>query len=267
MRDSTQSNTMKEWSRLLDGCEQAGREQSFKLSHQCILLERTLVGIPSRSLSTTDAAHICQEMSMPEDLYNRFLKERDGANQVLFGFEGLGDSAIYKVYLEYWDGLVSDLKSGQRDHSPRLLHLGFKWEIGDPERARVTRYLCHPLLSIKGIYDRLHELFSGRSTDLSYATARKVLARASGRIKGDSFVYLEVEEEGNVRRSFDLNFYKAGMQISDIREEIESASDGFGIEARPIAEHLSAIANRPFGHLAGGADGKGEDFLTVYYEV
>ena len=133
------SGFMQDWLKLFDGYELAGREQYFKLSYQSILLERTLVGIPSKNLSTADLAHICRKLSMPEDLYAQFLKERDGANQILFGFEENPTGIVYKTYLEYWDRLVTEIRSRPEVVSPKLLHLGFKWDPSAPDGSTVAR--------------------------------------------------------------------------------------------------------------------------------
>ncbi len=261
------SGFMQDWLKLFDGYELAGREQSFKLSYQSILLERTLVGIPSKNLSTADLAHICRKLSMPEDLYAQFLKERDGANQILFGFEENPTGIVYKTYLEYWDRLVTEIRSRPEVVSPKLLHLGFKWDPSAPDGSTVARYVCHPLLPVMGIFDRLHKLYQGAMDTPSCTIARDLLFQANKKIRNDSFIYLEVEEGGNPRRSFDLNFYKADLSVADIGSLVLKAVDLYSLPESSVSAHLESIGDRPFGHLAGGSDRKEQDFLTFYYEV
>jgi hypothetical protein len=80
-------------------------------------------------------------------------------------------------------------------------------------------------------------------------------------------VYVEAAEEGNPRRSFDLNFYKAGLRVGDLRAPLSRLCDRYSIEDARLASLLEQSGTRPFGHLSGGVGREAEDFLTVYYEI
>ena len=101
----------------------------------------------------------------------------------------------------------------------------------------------------------------------SAKAARDILALAAARVGRDSFVYVEAEEEGNPRRSFDLNFYKAGLRVADLRVPLSRLCEKYSIPSARLESLLGESAARPFGHLSGGLGREGEDFLTVYYEI
>jgi hypothetical protein len=130
----------------------------------------------------------------------------------------------------------------------------------------VAEYTCHPLLSIDAIARRLQALYEGDSP--SGAAAREITALAAARIRSnDSFVYVEAAEKGNPRRSFDLNFYKAGLRVADLRPALSRLRARYAIDKSKFESLLDECAAQPFGHLSGGRGREGEDFLTVYYEI
>ncbi|MEX0642051.1 MAG: hypothetical protein WD468_05090 [Pirellulales bacterium] len=80
------------------------------------------------------------------------------------------------------------------------------------------------------------------------------------------FIYLEVEEEGTLRRSFDLNIYAAGLRVAQVADVLEQAALEYGLSAVELERLLALIGGLRLGHIAGGTDRRGDDFLTIYYE-
>jgi hypothetical protein len=204
---------------------------------------------------------------MPQAQLAQFAARLPEANTVGFGFEGGERGGAYKVYLEFWDRLRARVQRDPGDVSPALLFLGFKWAASDGSRCALATYTCHPLLSVQGIERRLVRLYEGRGDAPSLDAARAILALAAQRVPGDSFVYVEATEEGNPRKSFDLNFYKAGLRVADLSPVLAPLCERYSI-ARAAMRRIEAQAGgRPLGHLSGGLDRDGDDFLTVYYEL
>jgi len=119
---------------------------------------------------------------------------------------------------------------------------------------------------VEAIARRLAALYPPDSPSL--AAAQEILQLAAARLgANDSFVYVEAAEEGNPRRSFDLNFYKAGLRVADLRVPLSRLCEKYSIPSARLESLLGESAARPFGHLSGGLGREGEDFLTVYYEI
>lgn len=79
-------------------------------------------------------------------------------------------------------------------------------------------------------------------------------------------MYMEVSEEDNPRLSFDLRFYEANLQLSEIGNFLFRMSQHYAIpdgQFKPLYEEIKAGR---FGHLSGGIDRNGRDFMTAYYE-
>lgn len=244
-----------------------GFERSFKLSAGAAQGERLILGVRSRLAEPAALAGICRAIGMPEARIAEFEAALPEANTVGFGFEGDARGGVYKVYLEYWERLWQRLQRDPRDVSPALLFLGFKWQPGGGT-ATVARYTCQPLLTPGGIRQRLEALYGGRVDSPSLEAARAILELAGRRLRpGDSFVYVEAEEEGNPRKSFDLNLYKAHLPVDALRPALAALGERYAIPAATLAQTQAPAAGRPFGHLSGGLGREGRDFLTVYYEL
>ncbi len=244
-----------------------GFERSFKLSAGSAQGERLILGVRSRLADPASLAGVCRGIGMPEAQLARFLEALPEANTVGFGFEGDARGGVYKVYLEFWEQLWGRLQRDPRDLSPAPLFLGFKWQPGG-SASTVARYTCHPLLSLGGIRQRLEALYEGRTDSPSLEATHAILDLAGRRLaRGDSFVYVEAEEEGNPRKSFDLNLYKARLPVDALQPALDALGGRYAIPAVLLAQSLAPAAGTPFGHLSGGLGREGRDFLTVYYEL
>jgi hypothetical protein len=89
----------------------------------------------------------------------------------------------------------------------------------------------------------------------------------SGRANTEDLQYLEVQEDGNERKSFDLNFYDAGLLVKDLQPQLARMRDRFGIRPGQFQALYDQIKSQPAGHLAGGLHRNGKDFFNVYYGV
>jgi hypothetical protein len=78
---------------------------------------------------------------------------------------------------------------------------------------------------------------------------------------------VEAAEEGNPRRSFDLNFYKARLRLDHLMPALRALCGRYGAGREAIERIAAQAGKRPFGHLSGGLGRDGQDFLTVYYEL
>jgi hypothetical protein len=244
-----------------------GFEKSFKLSAGGVRSDRLILGVKPSFASPLALTEVCRRLGMPEAQLAKFAERLAEANTVGFGFEGGVGGGAYKVYLEFWDRLRARVQRDPRDVSPALLFLGFKWAVADNARCALATYTCHPLLSVQGIERRLAQLYEGRSVTPSLDAARAILALAARRMPGDSFVYVEATEEGNPRKSFDLNFYKARLTVADLSPALAPLCERYCIAREAMRRIEAQAGGRPFGHLSGGLDRDGDDFLTVYYEL
>ena len=244
-----------------------GREDSFKLSRAGLLTQRFLLGIPLQQIPPARVMHLCTTLGMPQGSQASVLDHLGKANLIFFGLEDDGERGVYKVYLEFWDSVRRQvLHTGCTD--PLLLNLGFKWRAGgNGSDVRVARYTCFPLLSVYDILVRLQQVLAGGHSPVINAAASGIIQRAAAANPSASFLYVEVSEEGNPRRSFDVNLYKANLSVHDIHPFLSEAARHFCIPPDTLEPWLQQIAARPLGHISGGRDKDGRDFMTTYYET
>jgi hypothetical protein len=69
------------------------------------------------------------------------------------------------------------------------------------------------------------------------------------------------------RRSFDLNFYDAGLLIEALRPQLARMRQQFAIRPDQFRALYDQIESQPAGHLAGGILRNGKVFFNVYYGV
>ena len=241
-----------------------GFEKSLKMSAGSIFTDRMILGVRSKLTDAQSLLRVCRQIGMPPAHLALFEESLPEANTVGFGFEAGPKGGIFKVYLEFWEQLRLRVRSGTR---PELLFLGFKWDIHDNALSAIARYICYPLLSIKGIMQRLDTLYAGRGDSPSLQATREIVRLASRRIGDDSFVYVEATEEGNPRKSFDVNFYKAGLRVTELQPMLSALWQRYAIPGEPLQDIAAQAGVCPFGHLSGGLGRDGRDFLTVYYEL
>lgn len=250
---------------LLGPFEKEGIERSVRISPGDIRWDRFLIGIEKRNLEPDNLESIAGSLNMPEAFRADLRDGLADANQVLFGFEAGPSSDVFKIYLEYWDRIVHRVRSNPSDRSPALLHLGFKWGAQGASRQVVTEYRCFPMLSQREVCERAATIYAADRQE-ARNLALRILERAYANTGDPAFIYMEVSEKNQNRKSFDINLYKSGLAMGDIAALFRAALNHYGVGGDEAVTRFEGVASRPFGHLAGGIDREGKDFLTFYYE-
>jgi len=245
-----------------------GLERSFKMSAGSLMTNRFILmlkkddvaGDPEGAFSA-----VFRELGMPEGFLRDCREQLGRAEFVHFGFEERHDGCTYKVYLEFKPAAPTDPGTDGGGREPYLVFLGFKWDPDAPQSCAVSRYLCYPGLSLPEIQGKLGVLFKGNPGCTSFETARAVLGEIAGDLSGAPLTYVEVSEENNPRRSFDLNFYGSPLGVGHLRRALQEGARRYGLPGEHFQRFSDSINGKRFGHLSGGGDRAGRDFLTVYY--
>lgn len=244
-------------------------EHSFKMHPETLLANRFLLGIAKHSLG--ENAHekitaICTDMGMPSDLLASFRDRLSDANYVHFGFENNGGSSILKAYLEFYDEIESNLKDGGTPKQGTwVLYRGYKWDPEDRARCFETVYDWHPWLSVGDMAERIARILGTSRDSKTLEITRAILRLASRRVADQEMLYLEVTEKGNPRKSFDVNLYRAGMQLSELYPYLYELCRCYSIRLDPFHELYHSAKKQIFGHLSGGTDRNNREFLTIYH--
>lgn len=251
---------------LLQGQRLEGFEKSFKMTDRTLLSNRYLMGIHKADMTPARLFDICERIAMPANHLAAFKENLPGANTVHFGFEGNAGGGVYKVYLEFAGQLYRAPAAGPGDIAPVLLHLAYKWDALDRDKCTVARYVCHPRLPLAAILVRLANIYSSHADRASFEAALGIIELAAART-GEPLMYLEVSEQNNPRSSFDINLHDAGLGLKDIEHWLTAMRMHYSIPFDRFERMLAPIGAEKLGHLSGGINREGRDFLTVYYEV
>lgn len=242
-----------------------GYERSFRIGRGSILANRFLLSVAKGALGARPNAtvlDVCRRLGLPESALTSVAQALPAAWFVHFGFEEGRTGCLYKVYLE--TGLPAGQPPGP---DPVLLHRALKWDPADASRRVLTRYLWYPGLAIPDLLGRLARVYEDPEADVGFEATRTVVLLAAQRAGPQGVRYLEVVEEGNPRRSFDVNLYPAGLTVGDVSAQLSRVAEGFAIPGGLAGPLFGALRDRVVGHLAGGIHRGGEEFFTVYHGV
>ena len=249
---------------------EVGYERSFKVSEKTLLGNRFLLGFSKKSVEQNPSERIlgiCERIDMPETFLEDFSAKLSEANYVHFGFEENERTCIYKAYLEFYDKIEEEIKNRPSQSAQFLLHLGYKWDVSDNTRRALTTYTWYRSLSVEDILLRLANILDPQKYRKPIEIAKGILNTASSRIPPHDILYLEVSEENNPRRSFDINTYRAALELRELHPLLSKMCQHYSISSETFHALYDQVKTKIFGHLSGGIDREGKDFLTVYYGV
>lgn len=240
-------------------------ERSARFSAEGLHANRFLLTLNTLAIPGNPAGRIamaCDRLGMPMTMRETALTRIGGTRCVHFGFEGASDSIVCKLYLER-EVPAPVAEAARKANHPVELYVAFKWDLLR-DAAVTTRYLWFPGLSAEEIQARLAHVYRDGHT-ASLDLAMSLLRQAAERTEVRDLHYMEVEEDQNGRRSFDLNIYNANLYVRDIAPALRVMRARFAIRPSVFQALYDEIRNMRFGHIAGGIHRNGEDFFNIYY--
>ncbi len=247
-----------------------GFERSFKVMNAVLLNNRFLLGVSKKWIEQRADERLtetCSLMGMPKTLLDIFKHYLPQGNYVHFGFEQNEKTAVYKVYLEFFETIRKEINKSNHRPGPTLLHLGLKWDVSDPARQSLTRYTWYPWLSSPEILQRVSHILEPERGDAARQAAEQLISLALARMSYRDILYLEVTEDGNPRLSVDINVYRANLQLAEIYPLLSMLCRRHSIPFETFHSLYEGIKTKRLGHLAAGGDREGKSFFTVYYGV
>ncbi len=247
---------------------QVGFERSFKVFQNTLLADRFLAGFKRKSIKQEpheSILNICRQIDMPEDFLDTFHKYLPESNIVLFGFEGNKRNCLYKAYLEFGHKITEVIKENPDKPEPFLIHRGFKWDASDNSQKATARYTCFPAYTVQDMLERLSNVFYSHRHKSPFEIAEGIINLAANRVGPYEFLYFEANETDNPRISFDINMYRANLRMKELYPFLLDIVRHYSIPDEQFHILYEAVSFLIFGHLTGGIDREGRDFLTVYF--
>ena len=243
-------------------------ERSFRLTEGELQANRFLLTINRADIGEGQLERVLaigRQVGMPSSVEPQIAENFAAARCVHFGFEASGAGTICKLYLER-EFSSEDIARARAQAEPFPLHLAFKWSLTEPSHV-VSRYLWHPALPLEGVESRLAKIYQESGQSVSFDIAKAVLRLAASKIPAERLLYLEVLEDENGRRSFDLNLYEAHLQVKDLQHLFSRMRAHYGIRPGQFQALFDQIKGKALGHIAGGVHRNGRDFFNIYYGV
>lgn len=255
--------------RLVKGLNvQVGFERSFKVFRNTLLPDRFLMGFRRKELGREPREtirNVCRQIGMPGDFLGTFLAYLSEANIILFGFEGNEKSCLYKAYLEFGHRITEAVAKNPHRPEPVLIHMGFKWDVSDNSQRSTTRYTAFPALSLQDMLERMTGLFYSHGRRNPFGIVEGIINLGASKVGPDKFLYFEADEENNPRTSFDINMYRAHLRMKELYPFLLDMARHYSIPDGRFDDLYGSIGSDIFGHLTGGVDREGREFLTVYF--
>ncbi len=232
-------------------------ERSIKLGPGVLLGDRVLVSFPKAALGEAALPRLLAfgaEMGLPDLLATAIAADFAKAVVIHVGVES---KRVCKIYLEF----PQLMPKGEAS----LVFRAAKWDVAQPMSAGLSSYCSTPCLTVSAIAERIVVLCQGFPQQVPADFVLDILARAVLQRPSSPPSFLEVEDEGTPRRSFDLNVYDSELSIADIAPGFAKLSKHFGLDPEQTW-HLDALPKRAtLGHLSAGLARDGREFLTLYY--
>lgn len=239
-------------------------ERSFRMRPGELLPNRFLLSVACPNDGRASAqvfTCLFEELRLPTLFMAAACRHIPAARCIHIGFEGDGSTPLIKVYLEIGG---PDKIDASDPRAAVLEHIAYKWDPGNEERRAVGRYWWYPHLTASELKHRVAAMHKGTDPE-AQDIVHTVVDMAAKRMPEQDIHYLEIEEEGNSRRSYSINFYDACLQVRDLYPMLSRMRRLFNVPAGQFQMLYDQIKKRRFGHLAGGLHRNGKGFFNVYY--
>lgn len=244
-----------------------GYERSIKLAPGSFNDDRYITSVHRNDLGADPRGVIStvgQAAAIPEKQWQTLMGLLPSTDVVHFGHEG-GEEPVRKIYLEFVSNLREAARANNRD--PQLLYLALKWRPGEEQRAVFNRYTLVPdHQSPPLMIEALRKGYEGRPDAPSLQAGIETI-RLAARKSAMGIMFIEVEEEGTPRFSYDLTIYTARMMGRELEGILKPVFEAYRTPREKAEKMLAEISNSLIGHVSVGIGRDGRDFVTVYHGV
>lgn len=242
-------------------------ERSIKISPSRFSTKRFLLSGCKRDFGASPERHIarmCGQLGMPAPLLSTLGFHLPCTRNVHIGVDQEPQSCIYKVYLEFSEGIDLTL-AAESGTDPVLLYLAYKWDSATNESGTVTRYVWYPTTGVEQIMSMITEITQFTQDSATHQITRELVELAATTMPAQEIQLLDVREDTTGRRSFDLNFYDAGLRVRDIHRLLLTICRVQEIRPGRFQAWYDRIKGLRAGHLSCGSAATGELFFSLYY--
>lgn len=251
--------------------ENFGVEHSFKMVTNALYSNRFLLCFHRRALGENPLQrlfNVSSALNMPQAFVEDMHKHLPAAEIFHLGFEQQEDKSICKLYLDFLEPIKRALRHRHTHTEPVLIHLAYKWNANNPKQCTKAFYRCNkPLIRAEEISQQLTAMYSDCQERFIHVLAQQFVTLCAAKMAGKPMFFMEVEEPGNPRYSYDINVYDGRVKLEDAETLIAQIADYLTIPSDYWKQQIAANHGRKLGHLSGGIDRRDREFFTMYFGI
>lgn len=243
-----------------------GFERSVKIRPRELLDERFLLTVHKNSFApdpVKGVMKIYRKLNAPDVFESLIRQYMPSSNIIHIGFENSAESAIYKLYLEF----SPETRNLRPPEDRNLVYLSLKWDVAIPSRRAVARYSALPPMAASELIAKLPEKYDFKEKSSFFRLVGGLLEQVAPSAENRALFVLDVVEDENPRRSFDVNLYDANLRVADIAAPLRDILVYFNICEDDISAFYKPIRGERLGHFSAGIDRGGREFATVFFGV
>ncbi|WP_261842148.1 hypothetical protein [Aliamphritea ceti] len=242
--------------------EPFGYETSCKLVPGCALTERFLISIHKDAFVSLGLKELLPAevlKNVPADLWSWYDAGLPAADVVHFGFESSA-KPVLKLYLESTSAFYTGLKYDSRNRI--MVYDALKW--GAELTPVNSQYVCRPEQSEEVLEQTIVGCFPVDQKEASQL-AKGYLQQALKILPAKQLLMLEVEEQGSIRQSFDLNLYDLEQTVMQWADLIRDTWQLQQLDSQSLEMFLQTHGDKVLGHVSAGTGRDGQVFFTLYF--
>lgn len=237
-------------------------EQAFhsaKIQKDDINTNRLVLMMRSADITFKKLARKLVELNFPESKLHEIENKYYAADDLGFAIEKTSEGIDLRVYFEikytnskWYEAKIDRMKN--QDYYTVPLFVGYKWMHNSP-RVYVTEYDYIQYMDGNQLIDRLKKISDYIPSCIMNQLKNKSIDDAR------NYLVMEVKDVETKRFSYDIRFDVNTLRLKDFSQK--EFMDKFGVSLAALHE----FEGNSVGHISGGKNKHGEDFITIYFVV
>lgn len=233
---------------------------SAKIQENSINSNRILLVMRGSDITFKKLARKLSELQFPESKLVEIENRYYSAGDICFAIEKSEEGIDLRIYFEIkysksnWYKVKSE-RMKTKDYYTMPLFVGYKWLHHEP-KVLVSHYNYIQHMNGNQLIERLKQI----SNYVPSCVEKQLKDKSIDEVL--NYVVMEVKDSKSNRFSYDVRFLKGMLSIKDFSEK--DLVNKFKINYNTIS---SSFANLSIGHVAGGKNKNGDEFLTLYFVV
>ena len=232
---------------------------SVKIMNRNVNRNRLLLGMRSADITFKKLSKKLLELNFPENKLTEMENQYSQSNDLGFAIENTIDGIDCRVYFEmkYTNSRWFEVKNERmknNDYYTMPLFVGYKW-FQNNTKLFISKYDFIQFTDGDGLIKRIKEISNYVPNCIINALKNKTEEQAR------EYIVMEVKDVESKRFSYDIRFNINKIYLKDF--SAKEIMENFRVNL----DVLKDFSDVSIGHISGGKDKQGDDFITLYFAV